>query len=211
MEYIDFFLKAFIAIFIIIDPPGNIPLYISFTESTTEEERKSISNKAILIGVSILLIITVTGSVILDVFRITLDGLRIAGGILLFVISVDILFGGRRKREYLEENHEVMGTIDTDSIATFPIALPLYTGPGAITASIVLYSTAQDVVLKLLVLLSIVVTYLIVKITHVYSENILKVLGKSGSNIIAKLMAIFLAAIAVEYFFAGILGKIALI
>ncbi|KXA95484.1 hypothetical protein AKJ37_00430 [candidate division MSBL1 archaeon SCGC-AAA259I09] len=208
MEYLDFFLKAFVAVFIIVDPPGNIPLYLSLTETATEEERQIISKKATLIAAILLLILTVTGNFILEIFKVTLDGLRIAGGILLFTISIDILLGERRKRKYVEESRE---SIDVDSLATFPIALPLYTGPGAITAAIVLYSTAEDLVLKILVLLSIIVTYLIVRITHVYSIKIVRVLGRSGSNIIARLMAIFLAAIAVEYFFTGLLGKLALL
>lgn len=206
MNYLDFFLKAFVTIFVIVDPPGNIPLFMSLTESASDEERNTISKKATLIAAVLLLFIVLTGNFILEVFRITLDGLRIAGGILLFVISIDILMGERRKRKYVEEGRE---SIDTDTLATFPIALPLYTGPGAITAGIVLYSTAETMIPKLLVILSIVVTYLIVRITHMYSDKIIGVLGKSGSNIVARLMAIFLAAIAVEYFFAGVMGKLA--
>ncbi|KXB07820.1 hypothetical protein AKJ58_01700 [candidate division MSBL1 archaeon SCGC-AAA385D11] len=206
MNYLDFFLKAFVTIFVIVDPPGNIPLFMSLTESASDEERNTVSKKATLIAAVLLLFIVLTGNFILEVFRITLDGLRIAGGILLFVISIDILMGERRKRKYVEEGRE---SIDTDTLATFPIALPLYTGPGAITAGIVLYSTAETMIPKLLVILSIVVTYLIVRVTHMYSDKIIGLLGKSGSNIVARLMAIFLAAIAVEYFFAGVMGKLA--
>lgn len=205
MDYLDFFLKAFVTIFVIVDPPGNIPLFIALTEQASSDETESISKKATLIAALLLIFVALTGNLILDVFRITLDGLRIAGGILLFVISIDILLGERRKRSYVERGRE---SIDTDSLATFPIALPLYTGPGAITAAIVLYSTAGTPLLKSLVIFSIVLTYLIVRITHKFRNGIVAVLGRSGSNIIARLMAIFIAAIAVEYFFAGLLGKI---
>ncbi len=207
MEYLEFFAKAFVTIFIIVDPPGNIPLFISLTDTASDEERNVISKKATIIGVVLLLIVAVTGTFILDIFRITIDGLRIAGGILLFIVAADILMGDRRKRKYIEAKD---GTTDTDALATFPIALPLYTGPGAITAAIVLYSTAETILLKALVLVAIVLTYIIVRITHMYRNQILRALGRSGSNIFARLMTIFIAAIAVEYFFTGLLNKIPL-
>ena len=207
IEYLEFFAKAFVTIFIIVDPPGNIPLFMSLTEFASEEDKEAISKKATLIGLFLLLLVAITGTFVLDVFRITIDGLRIAGGILLFIIAVDILIGDRRKRKYIEDDGE--GT-DVDSIATFPIALPLYTGPGAITAAIVLYSTADTILLKFLVLLAIIITYAIVRITHMYRNQILRALGRSGSNIFARLMTIFIAAIGIEYIFTGLMGKIPL-
>ena len=207
MEYLSYFFEAFITIFVIVDPPGNIPLFISLTERATKQERNIISKKSTLIGLVLLIFITLTGGYILTFFNVTLDGLKIAGGILLFVISIDILMGGRRKARYIESE----GHIDTDSLATFPIALPLYTGPGAISVGIVLFTTASEPLNKLLVILGIIITFAIVRITHMFSDGIVNILGKSGSNVISRLMAIFLAAIAIEYFFSGLAGKLAIL
>jgi multiple antibiotic resistance protein len=204
MDYLSFFITAFTTIFIIVDPPGNIPMFIAVTEPLSNEERNRISKKAVLIATTMLIAVTVTGGYILDFFKVTVDALKIAGGILLFTVSVDILLGSRRRETYVEKGKE---SIDIDSLAVFPIALPLYTGPGAITAAIVLYSSAETVIMKLMVIAGIVLTYLIVRLTHVYSNQIIRILGKSGSDIVARLMAIFLAAIAVEYFFSGLEGK----
>jgi multiple antibiotic resistance protein len=205
MDYLGFFTTAFTTIFVIVDPPGNIPMFIAVTEALNEKERDRISKKATFIAAALLIFVAVTGGSILEFFRITVDSLKIAGGILLFAVSVDILMGSRRREIYVEKSKE---SIDVDSLAVFPIALPLYSGPGAITAAIVLYSSAEIPQLKLLVILSIVLTYVIVRLTHVYSSQIIRVLGKSGSDIVARLMAIFLAAIAVEYFFSGLEGKL---
>lgn len=205
MDFLSFFATAFTTIFIIVDPFGNIPMFIAVTKTLSKEDRERISKKASLIAALLLIGITLSGSFILDFFKITIAGLKIAGGILLFAISVDILMGGHRKESYVERGKE---HIDVDSLAAFPIALPLYTGPGAITASIVLFSSANSILLKLLVVISIIITYIVVRITHVYSNHIVRVLGESGSDIVARLMAIFLAAIAVEYFFAGLASKI---
>ncbi len=205
MDYLGFFTTAFTTIFVIVDPPGNIPMFIAVTEVLSEKERDRISKKATFIAAALLIVVAVTGGSLLEFFKITVDSLKIAGGILLFAVSVDILMGSRRREVYVEKSKK---SIDIDSLAVFPIALPLYSGPGAITAAIVLYSSAETPQLKLLVILSIVLTYIIVRLTHVYSSQIIRILGKSGSDIVARLMAIFLAAIAVEYFFSGLEGKL---
>ena len=204
MDYLSYFITAFTTIFVIVDPPGNIPLFIALTEKLDHDMRERISKKSTLIAASLLLFIALTGDFILEVFHISIDGLRIAGGILLFAVAVDILTGSRSKEVYAKKGLE---HVDIDSLAVSPIALPLYTGPGAITAAIVLNSEATDIISKLLLVSAIIIVYIIVRITHIYSEEIIRVLGKSGSDIIARLMAIFLAAIGVEFVFAGLAGK----
>ena len=204
MDYLNYFITAFTTIFVIVDPPGNIPMFIALTESLDHELRERVSKRATLIGATLLIVLAISGGLLLKVFGITIDGLRVAGGILLFAVALDILSGSRSKEVYTRRGLE---HIDVDSLAVFPIALPLYTGPGAITAAIVLNSEANDPLSKLLLVVAIALVYIIVRLTHVYSEAIIRVLGKSGSDIIARLMAIFLAAIGVEFVFAGLAGK----
>ncbi len=205
MDYLSFFLKCFTTFFVIVDPPGNLPFFIALTERLPEDLRERISKKSTLIACSLLIVITISGGFILEVFHVTVDSLRIAGGILLFIISVDILHGGLRRETYRRRAEE---SIDIDSIAVFPLALPLYTGPGAITAGIVLYSQASDLIAKAIVISSAVIVYAFVRISHIYSNSIIRMLGKSGADIIAKILAIFLAAIAVEFVFTGLKGKL---
>jgi len=205
MDYLSYFITAFTTIFVIVDPPGNIPMFIALTERLDHDEREKVSKKSTIIALGLLLFIALTGDLILRMFHVSIDSLRIAGGILLFAVAVDILTGSRGKEAYAKRG---LKNVDIDSLAVFPIALPLYTGPGAITAAIVLNAEATDVISKALLLLAIVIVYVIVRITHIYSEEIIKILGKSGSDIIARLMAIFLAAIGVEFVFTGLEGKI---
>ncbi len=147
----------------------------------------------------------VTGGKILDYFGVSISSLKIAGGILLFIASVDILLGGTRREAYRRRAEE---SIDVDSIAVFPLALPLYSGPGAITAGIVLYSQASDAAMKLIAVGSAALVYLIVRLSHVYSAPIIRLLGRSGADIVARILAIFLAAIAVEFVFDGLYEEI---
>jgi multiple antibiotic resistance protein len=206
VDYISYFVTAFTTIFVIVDPPGNIPFFIALTERFSEMERDRVSKKSTLIACALLIIVALSGDILLRFFHISIESLKVAGGILLFVIAVDILLGGARKEFYAKRS---LKHIDVDSLAVFPIALPLYTGPGAITATIVLSAESWDVLSKVLLVSSIVLVYVIVRLTHIYSEIIIKVLGKSGSDIVARVMAIFLAAIGVEYVFSGLESEIA--
>ena len=205
-DYLSFFLTTLTTLFIIIDPPGNIPAFIALTEGLDENLINRISKKATVIGALILIIFVFGGWAIMEFFSISIESLKIAGGLLMLIISIDILFG-RRSREYYEKKGKE--SVDIDSIAVFPLALPLYSGPGAITAVVVLSSNA-DLIGKLLVIVSIVIIYIMVRITHIYAISILKILGKSGADIIARVMAIILAALSEEFIMSGILSKLGL-
>jgi len=192
MEHFSYFLTALTTMF------------IALTERLDDEARERVSKKSIAIGATLLLIMGLGGWAVMEFFRITLDGLKIAGGVMLFIVSIDILLG-KRSKEYVAQKS--LESVDVDSLAVFPIALPLYTGPGAITAAIVLASEGGAVE-KVLLVLAILLVYGSVRLTHKYSSTIIRLLGKSGSDIIARVMAIFLAAIAVEYVFDGLSGKL---
>lgn len=204
VDYVGYFFTCFTTLFVIVDPPGNLPIFIALTERLAEDWKERISKRMTLIALSILILTMVTGERILDYFNISINSLRVAGGILLFIVSVDILLGGIRRETYRKRAEE---SIDLDSIAVFPLALPLYTGPGAITAGIVIYSQASDLIMKLLAVIAAILVYVIVRISHIYSNPIIKLLGKSGADIIARILAIFLAAIAVEFVFDGLYGQ----
>ncbi len=201
----SYFFTCFATLFAIIDPIGNIPFFIALTEDLSEGLRERVSKRATVIAAALLIIIVLTGGAILKFFGVSVNSLRIAGGILLFMVAIDMLKGSPSSEKYFKKG---MQHKDVDSLAVFPIALPIYSGPGAITAAIVLASEAKDVVKMGLLIGSIVLIYVIVRLTHVFSEEITKVLGRSGADIFARVMAIFLAAIAAEYIIQGVFGEL---
>ncbi len=201
---VTFFLTAFTTLFIIIDPPGNIPTFMALTKNLSRDTVDRISKKATVIALSILIVFALAGWAVMKFFSISIESLKIAGGLMMFIISVDILFG-RKSREIYEEKGKMSAEID--SIAVFPLALPLYSGPGAITAVVVL-SSGVGYAGKFIVIAAILLVYAIVRLTHVYSLSLMRILGKSGSDIIARVMAILLAAISIEYVMDGILSKV---
>jgi len=182
--------RAVISLFIIVDPLGNIPIFISLTENMSKEERRRIFQTATVTGIILLLSFALVGQQIFIFFGISMQSFMIAGGILLLLISVKILITGS-----WGENE-----VPPESVGTVPIAIPLLVGPGAITTTI-LNIRMFDVVVTVI---SVLIVFLIVWITLRFIDPIYRLLGRSGSLVIARVMALLIAAIAVEYIIDGI-------
>lgn len=182
--------KAIIALFIIVDPFGNVPIFIGLTEKMPEAKRKKVFNTATIVGVILLLVFAFTGQEIFLIFGISLNSFEVAGGLLLLIISIRILISGS-----LHESAE-----SPESIGAVPIAIPLLVGPGAITATILNLQTFGTLVTIISVLVVLLLTWIILRnVGTVY-----KFLGKTGSTVIARVMSLLIAAIAVQYILSGI-------
>ncbi len=190
MELISELTRAIIALFIIVDPLGNIPIFIGLTENATEIERKKIFNTATLVGVILLLVFAFTGTGILTIFGISIDSFYVAGGILLLIIAIRILITGS-----MHENAE-----SPESLGAVPIAMPLLVGPGAITTTILDLQTYGIMITVLAVIMVLAVTWVILR----FINQIYKLLGKTGSLVIARVMALLIAAIAIQYILTGV-------
>lgn len=182
------FIRSFIALFIITDSLGNIPFFLSLTEGETLEERRKIFTTAVLTGFVMLVAFLVVGLALLNLFSVTIDDFKIAGGVLLFWIAIELMVRGKFSVEHKDE------------VGVVPLGSPLLVGPGALTTSIVL--------LKLygygVVISAIVACFLIIGLILYYAEPIHKILGKNGSLILTKISAILIAAIAVQFIRQGI-------
>ncbi|MDD4178452.1 MAG: MarC family protein [Candidatus Margulisbacteria bacterium] len=188
--FIGPFLKSLVALFIITDSPGNLPFFLGLTEGETLKERRKIFTTAILTGLSLLLIFLFAGMAILDLFGVTLNDFKIAGGILLLLIAIEIMLRGRINIEHKED----MGVV--------PLGCPLLVGPGAITTAIVLLGQYGFAV----VLSAITACFLLIWLVLYFGESIHNVLGKNGSLILTKIASILIAAIAVQFVRQGIMA-----
>ncbi|MCW4046610.1 MAG: MarC family protein [Candidatus Bathyarchaeota archaeon] len=182
--------KAAIVLFIIVDPFGNVPIFMGLTEKMANAERRKVFNTAILIGIILLLVFAFTGQEIFLIFGISIYSFEVAGGILLLIISIRILISGS-----LREDVE-----SPESIGAVPIAMPLLVGPGAITTTILNLQAYGTIVTILSVLVVMLLTWVILR----YVNSIYKFLGKTGSIVIARVMALLIAAIAIQYILVGI-------
>ena len=190
MDFLIGLAQAVIALFIVVDPFGNIPIFMGLTEKMPKEKERKTYNTAVLVGVVLLLIFAFTGQEIFTLFGISLSSFEIAGGILLLIIAIRILVSGSM--------HETVES--PESVGAVPIAIPLLVGPGAITTTILNLQTFGTVVAVLSVIVVLVLAWVILRFIH----PVYKVLGKTGAIVIARVMALLIAAIAVQYIVDGI-------
>jgi multiple antibiotic resistance protein len=183
-------ITAVIALFVVIDPIGNIPLFIALTKKLEKEEQKTVSKTAIITTGILLIIFGVAGSQILQLFGITIFSFMIAGGILLFIIAIELLTYGEWR--FASNVKGEAGVV--------PIAFPLLAGPGAITAVIILYQTSGFLITVFSIIIVIAITYVILRMVN----PLYKILGNRGSMIVSRVFAIIIAAIAVQYIVEGI-------
>lgn len=201
-ESFAFFVYAFTSIFIIVNPVGGILTFISLTKGMSEDERRSTALRSVTIACVLALIFAIIGELILRLFGITADSLRIAGGILLMLIAMDMLHG-KKSRESMTPEEEKDASMRED-ISVFPIATPLLTGPGAITTVILLIRSGQTIEHKIAAVLAILLTFMLAYLIFRFATEINRILGVTVSLVIARLMGLFLGAIAVNFIADGI-------
>ncbi|MFN3527749.1 MAG: MarC family protein [Candidatus Altarchaeaceae archaeon] len=201
ISLIESFLAVFIPIFVIVDSPGLIPVYLSLTERFSEDDKKRIVNKAVIVASVVLIIFAFFGNFILNLLHITIEAFEVAGGILLFIIGVEMLFAKKSGTTHSKEQEQE--ALEKENIAIFPLAIPLLTGPGAITTVITLMNISQTTE-KILIIFAIILTFLISKIILDKSSKIMKYLGKTGIQVITRISGIIVSAIAVQFVMNGI-------
>ena len=194
MDLISELTRAVIALFIIVDPLGNIPIFVGLTDKMSDAQRKKTYNTAVLVGAALLLVFAFTGQEILTLFGLSIYSFEVAGGILLLIIAIRILISGF---------HET--TESPESLGAVPIAIPLLVGPGAITTTIFNLQSYGTPITIFSVVIVLALTWVILK----FINGIYKILGKTGSVVIARVMALLIAAIAVQYILTGVTHFIA--
>jgi multiple antibiotic resistance protein len=183
-------LRSTIALFVVINPIGTIPLFAAITQKMQKKERNTVLKTTVITASALLMIFAVAGTQILGVFGITISSFMIAGGILLFIVSIELLTHGAWR----------FGGTVSDESGVVPLAFPLLSGPGAITSVILSFQTAGLAVTMLSIAIVIGITCVIFYLT----SPIYRILGRRGSLIITRVFAVLVAAIAVQYVVDGL-------
>jgi len=182
--------KASITLFVVIDPVGIIPLLVSLTKDMNEKEKKRTFRLAFYVSLILLVIFAILGQQIMIFFGISVYSFKIAGGILLLLLSLEILFTGEGSIKI--SSKEELGAV--------PLAFPLLVGPGAITTTIVAIQSSGIIIGLGSIAIASVFTYIVL----IGAERIYLVLGKTGAQVVAKVIAVFIAAIAIQYILTGV-------
>ena len=198
---VPFFIYTFTSIFVIVNPISGLLTFISLTRGMTESDRIQTARRSVTIACILAIVFAIAGEVILHLFNITVDSLRVAGGILLFLVAIDMLHA-RVSRESVTPE-EIMDASKREDISVFPIAIPLLTGPGAITTVIVVIRTGTTIELKVLTVLTILLIFIISYVIFRYANQINRMLGVTVSLVINRIMGLLLGAIAVNFVATG--------
>lgn len=201
METITFFLHAFASIFTIVNPVGGLITFISLTSGLNATERRHIAKRAVTIACVLALIFAVSGELLLRAFGATVDALRVAGGILLFMVAVDMMHA-RISRESVTAE-ELRDAAKKEDISVFPIAMPLLTGPGAITTAIVLMRTGRTLDLKIVAIAAMLLTFALSYLIFRSADRVNRLSGITGALVVTRVMGLLLAAIAVNFVAVG--------
>ena len=195
------FLQIFLTIFIVIDPIGIVPLFISATAQMTEAQKRRTIWKAVAIAFVVLGVFTLVGRFILSFFGISPGSFYVAGGTLFFLISIDMLFGQPKRTKTSKEEEE-----DYSSVAVFPLAIPMIAGPGTIT-TLMLFSADAPSYLTITLMLfgSIVLSLAGVTLAMLSSRIVLKVLGRTGVSVVERMMGLILSGLAIQFVYDGLL------
>jgi len=201
-EELLFILNTYVAIFVIVDPFAMVPMYLTMTERFSREDRRATRRKATVVALAILFSFTISGSRIFTFFGITMPAFQIAGGILLLMFGLSQL---NRKRKRLGDGEEEEG-MSKDDISIFPLATPLLAGPGAISTVVLFSSNSTSSIrvasLMFSILLVLSSAYFLLKL----APTVYRILGRTGLNVITRIMGIIVTAIAVQFIINGVKG-----
>jgi multiple antibiotic resistance protein len=190
------------SIFFIVDPLGTAPVFLAITEGKSASERKRTAFRASLVTFMILLVFAFVGEWILKLLRVTISSFQVAGGILIFTIALSMLQARRsRAKSTPQEEHEKQ---EGEDVAIFPLAIPMLSGPAAITTVMVLINLSTSPLHRMLVILAIALTSLFCYLILRASGRLLNLLGQTGINVLTRLMGLLLAVISVQLVIDGI-------
>ncbi|MEI6833754.1 MAG: MarC family protein [bacterium] len=194
------FINEFILLFVAIDPIGTVPLLAALTGTMDEPARRRLVTRGVTIAACVLFSFAIFGQILLTALGVSFASFRIAGGVLLFLVGVQMVF-----QAHAADDKHTTGEFSGRDLAIFPIALPYIAGPGAILAVMVVMRGAPDVsnfMLKCVTLAAVMGTTLWLLLS---TSKLNKLLGRTGSEVIARVMGILLAALAAESVVRGIL------
>ena len=200
---VDFLLSAFVTLLVVVDPLGLVPAFIAVTHDLPDRARRAVALRACLIAALVLAGSALIGDWLLRTLSITLPAFRIAGGLLLFSIASEMVFGVRITRQSRQAEEAIDEHVR--NIAAFPLAVPLMAGPAAITACVLLAGRADGQAARLAALLGVIVVVMAICLAvFALASQIARLMGTTGNVVLSRLLGVLLAALAVQFVIDGV-------
>ena len=202
-----FLASSFVTLVLVVDPLGLVPSFISITHGLPERARRNVALRAAFIAATILIGSALIGDWLLRTLGISLPAFRIAGGLLLFSIASEMVFGLRIERQSRQAEEALEEHVR--NIAAFPLAIPLMAGPGAITATVLLAGRANGAPARIAILLAVIAIVLaLCFVVFALAARIAGFIGATGNVVLSRLLGVILAALAVQYIVDGVRAAI---
>ncbi|HEU0067604.1 MAG TPA: MarC family protein [Sphingomonas sp.] len=200
---IELYISSLITFFLVIDPPGCAPIYAGLSSGASPIQRRAMALRAVGVAASILLVFALFGEALLKGLGISLASFRIAGGIMLFLIALEMVFEKRTQRRE-DRAAKVADTPEAEDVSIFPMAMPMIAGPGSI-ASVMLLMSRNDGFARSAVVLAALGTILLLTLAALLAAGpIMRVLGARIEAVITRLLGVLLAALAVQFVMDGL-------
>jgi multiple antibiotic resistance protein len=200
---IDLFVSAFVTFFVIIDPPGCAPIFASLTGGVKPAHRRAMAVRSVLIAAGILLFFALFGEDLLRKLGVSLAAFRIAGGIMLFMIALDMVFEKRTQRRE-DRAQKVSATPEIEDISVFPMAIPMIAGPGSIASVMLLMARSEGLDESLIVLGAMGAVLILTVIALLAAGPLMRLLGHKVEAMITRILGVILAALAAQFVIDGI-------
>jgi multiple antibiotic resistance protein len=198
------FFNSFAVLFVAIDAAGIGPLFLLLTEGATKEQRFKIAIKSSLIAFTVLIIFAYGGKFFFNWFGISINSLKISGGIILFIISIEMLLDKRRLRRE-ESANKVLSEKTIEEISIFPLAIPLIAGPAALTSVLLLVNAnSKDPERLIIVYIALIAVMLITFFHMIFSAILANYTSKNILNVFSRVIALILASLAIQFIVDGI-------
>jgi multiple antibiotic resistance protein len=199
----EFIVSALVTLLVVVDPVGLVPTFIGITHGLPSSARRTVALRACVIATIILIGAALIGDWLLRALSISLPAFRIAGGLLLFSIASEMVFGVRTQRQSQAAEQAIEERVR--NIAAFPLAIPLMAGPGAVTATVLLAGRSSGDLLRPLLLIAVIVAvFALCLFAFWLAERIARLLGITGNIVLSRLLGVLLAALAVQFVVDGV-------
>jgi multiple antibiotic resistance protein len=206
---LDLFLSAFITFFVVIDPPGCAPIYASLTTGANNQQRRVMAIRATAVSAGILFVFALFGEKLLAALHIELNSFRIAGGIMLFLIAIDMVFEKRTERRE-ERAQKIIETPEIEDVSIFPMAMPMIAGPGSIASVMLLMAQNEGVERASTILAALGAVLILTLLALLAAGPIMRVLGANAEAVITRLLGVLLGALAAQFVIDGLRASFAL-
>ncbi len=207
----ELFMSAFAVLFVIIDPPGCAPIFATLTQGTSKRHQRVMAFKSVAVAAGILFVFAFFGEQIFGALHIDFDALRIAGGIMLFIIALQMVFEKRTENRESRAEEALEDIENPEDISVFPMGIPMIAGPGTIASLLLLMSGSENMGDQMAILSALGAVLLISLLSFLVAGWLMKIMGKTFTNVLTRVLGFLLAALATQFVIDGVKGVFGLL